>query len=83
MLLAGEATEDELFSRLQQIKDGPEQQNNTPRIEREEDPVGMFTVTSFLFFYFFVCVCVCGRAGRLWLTVNFRYDLSLVNSAYF
>lgn len=60
MSLAGEATEDELFSRLQQIKDGPEQQN-TPRIERGEDPVGMFAVTSFLFFYFFVCVCVCGR----------------------
>uniref|UniRef100_A0A3B5A988 RING-type E3 ubiquitin transferase n=1 Tax=Stegastes partitus TaxID=144197 RepID=A0A3B5A988_9TELE len=36
----GEVTEDELFSRLQQIKDGPEQQNNTPSTESAEDPVG-------------------------------------------
>ncbi|XP_010753519.3 E3 ubiquitin-protein ligase RLIM [Larimichthys crocea] len=35
----GEVTEDELFSRLQQIKDGPEQQNNTPSAENGEDPV--------------------------------------------
>ncbi|TKS72485.1 E3 ubiquitin-protein ligase RNF12-A [Collichthys lucidus] len=35
----GEVTEDELFSRLQQIKDGPEQQNNTPSAENAEDPV--------------------------------------------
>ncbi|XP_044061939.1 E3 ubiquitin-protein ligase RLIM [Siniperca chuatsi] len=35
----GEVTEDELFSRLQQIKDGPEQQNNTPITESGEDPV--------------------------------------------
>lgn len=35
----GEVTEDELFSRLQQIKDGPEQQNNTPSTESGEDPV--------------------------------------------
>ncbi|XP_075959142.1 E3 ubiquitin-protein ligase RLIM isoform X1 [Anarhichas minor] len=38
----GEVTEDELFSRLQQIKDGPEQQNNTtsaPSTESVEDPV--------------------------------------------
>ncbi|XP_070769660.1 E3 ubiquitin-protein ligase RLIM [Enoplosus armatus] len=35
----GEVTEDELFSRLQQIKDGPEQQNNTPSAESGEDPV--------------------------------------------
>ncbi|KAF3693788.1 E3 ubiquitin-protein ligase RNF12-A [Channa argus] len=35
----GEVTEDELFNRLQQIKDGPEQQNNTPRIESGEEPV--------------------------------------------
>ncbi|XP_008282601.1 E3 ubiquitin-protein ligase RNF12-B [Stegastes partitus] len=35
----GEVTEDELFSRLQQIKDGPEQQNNTPSTESAEDPV--------------------------------------------
>lgn len=43
----GEATQDELFSRLQQIKDGPEQQNNTPSVEEpteqpesSEDPAG-------------------------------------------
>ncbi|XP_045886174.1 E3 ubiquitin-protein ligase RNF12-B [Micropterus dolomieu] len=35
----GEVTEDELFSRLQQIKDGPEQQNNTPSTESGQDPV--------------------------------------------
>lgn len=35
----GEVTEDELFNRLQQIKDGPEQQNNTPSAENGEDPV--------------------------------------------
>ncbi|XP_056295600.1 E3 ubiquitin-protein ligase RLIM [Pseudoliparis swirei] len=38
----GEVTEDELFSRLQQIKDGPEQQNNStsaPSTESVEDPV--------------------------------------------
>nr|XP_046261951.1 E3 ubiquitin-protein ligase RLIM isoform X2 [Scatophagus argus] len=35
----GEVTEDELFSRLQQIKDGPEQQNNTPSTEGGEEPV--------------------------------------------
>uniref|UniRef100_A0A3Q2G2F5 RING-type E3 ubiquitin transferase n=1 Tax=Cyprinodon variegatus TaxID=28743 RepID=A0A3Q2G2F5_CYPVA len=37
----GEVTEDELFNRLQQIKDGPEQPiNNTPSPENSEDPVG-------------------------------------------
>ncbi|XP_068596537.1 E3 ubiquitin-protein ligase RLIM [Brachionichthys hirsutus] len=38
----GDLTEDELFSRLQQIKDGLEQQNNTPSRETREggdDPV--------------------------------------------
>ncbi|XP_054890268.1 E3 ubiquitin-protein ligase RLIM [Poeciliopsis prolifica] len=36
----GEVTEDELFNRLQQIKDGPEQpQNNNPSTENTEDPV--------------------------------------------
>ncbi|XP_015256585.1 PREDICTED: E3 ubiquitin-protein ligase RLIM [Cyprinodon variegatus] len=36
----GEVTEDELFNRLQQIKDGPEQPiNNTPSPENSEDPV--------------------------------------------
>lgn len=36
----GEVTEDELFNRLQQIKDGPEQpQNNNPSTENSEDPV--------------------------------------------
>lgn len=35
----GEVTEDELFSRLQQIKDGPEQQNDAPSTESGEDPV--------------------------------------------
>lgn len=35
----GEVTEDELFSRLQQIKDGPEQQNDAPTTESGEDPV--------------------------------------------
>ncbi|XP_069027724.1 E3 ubiquitin-protein ligase RLIM [Embiotoca jacksoni] len=35
----GEVTEDELFSRLQQIKDGPEQQNTTPSTESVEEPV--------------------------------------------
>ncbi|XP_061901820.1 E3 ubiquitin-protein ligase RLIM [Entelurus aequoreus] len=34
----GEATEDELFSRLHHIKNGPEQQNNTPRTENGEEP---------------------------------------------
>ncbi|XP_076595280.1 E3 ubiquitin-protein ligase RLIM isoform X1 [Chaetodon auriga] len=34
----GEVTEDELFSRLQQIKDGPEQQNNTVSTESGEEP---------------------------------------------
>uniref|UniRef100_A0A3Q2T8R3 RING-type E3 ubiquitin transferase n=1 Tax=Fundulus heteroclitus TaxID=8078 RepID=A0A3Q2T8R3_FUNHE len=34
----GEVTEDELFSRLQQIKDGPEQQNNNPSTESTEEP---------------------------------------------
>ncbi|XP_076018842.1 E3 ubiquitin-protein ligase RLIM isoform X2 [Genypterus blacodes] len=33
----GEVTEDELFSRLQQIKDGPEQQTNPPSTERADD----------------------------------------------
>ncbi|CAN9514876.1 unnamed protein product [Ophioblennius macclurei] len=43
----GEATQDELLSRLQQIKDGPEQQNSTPSVEEpteqpesSEDPAG-------------------------------------------
>uniref|UniRef100_A0A3Q4MR52 RING-type E3 ubiquitin transferase n=1 Tax=Neolamprologus brichardi TaxID=32507 RepID=A0A3Q4MR52_NEOBR len=36
----GEVTQDELFNRLQQIKDGPEQQNNTAGTESVEDPVG-------------------------------------------
>lgn len=43
MSLSGEVTEDELFSRLQQIKDGPEQQNSStsaPSTETGEDPVG-------------------------------------------
>ncbi|XP_034454193.1 E3 ubiquitin-protein ligase RLIM [Hippoglossus hippoglossus] len=36
----GEVTEDELFNRLQQIKDGPEQpNNNTPSTEVGEEPV--------------------------------------------
>ncbi|XP_030001116.1 E3 ubiquitin-protein ligase RLIM [Sphaeramia orbicularis] len=35
----GEVTEDELFNRLQQIKDGPEQQNNTQSTENGEDAV--------------------------------------------
>lgn len=35
----GEVTEDELFNRLQQIKDGPEQLNNTSSTESAEDPV--------------------------------------------
>ncbi|XP_005921313.1 E3 ubiquitin-protein ligase RLIM isoform X1 [Haplochromis burtoni] len=35
----GEVTQDELFNRLQQIKDGPEQQNNTAGTESVEDPV--------------------------------------------
>lgn len=38
--LPGEVTEDELFSRLQQIKDGPEQQNNNPSTESQEDQAG-------------------------------------------
>lgn len=63
MSLSGEVTEDELFSRLQQIKDGPEQQNNTPSTERGEDPVGTFAISSFFL--------------TLWLTVNFRYELPL------
>lgn len=43
--LSGEVTEDELFSRLQQIKDGPEQQNNTPSIENGEEPVGKLAIS--------------------------------------
>ncbi|XP_074530372.1 E3 ubiquitin-protein ligase RLIM [Halichoeres trimaculatus] len=35
----GEATEDELISRLQQIKDGPERQDTTPAPESVEDPI--------------------------------------------
>ncbi|XP_037117847.1 E3 ubiquitin-protein ligase RLIM isoform X2 [Syngnathus acus] len=35
----GEATEDELFSRLQNIKNGAEQQSNTPRTENVEEPI--------------------------------------------
>lgn len=35
----GEATEDELISRLQQIKDGPERQDTTPAAESGEDPI--------------------------------------------
>lgn len=35
----GEATEDELISRLQQIKDGPERQDTTPTTESVEDPI--------------------------------------------
>ncbi len=46
--LSGEATEDELFNRLQQIKDGPEQQNNTPSTENGEEPVGTFVSFCFL-----------------------------------
>ncbi|XP_041653314.1 E3 ubiquitin-protein ligase RLIM [Cheilinus undulatus] len=34
----GEATADELLSRLQQIKDGPEQQNNSSNTESGEEP---------------------------------------------
>lgn len=51
MSLSGEVTEDELFNRLQQIKDGPEQQNNTPGTERGEDPVGMFAIYLFIFYF--------------------------------
>lgn len=47
--LPGEVTEDELFNRLQQIKDGPEQPiNNNPSPENSEDPVGML-IRSFTF----------------------------------
>lgn len=49
MCLSGEVTEDELFSRLQQIKDGPETQNNTPSTESGEDPVGKFVISSSFF----------------------------------
>ncbi|CAB1458797.1 unnamed protein product [Pleuronectes platessa] len=35
----GEVTEDELFNRLQQIKDGPDQpNNNTPSTDVGEEP---------------------------------------------
>ncbi|XP_019725279.1 E3 ubiquitin-protein ligase RLIM [Hippocampus comes] len=34
----GEATEDELFSRLQNLKNGAEQQSNTPNTENVEEP---------------------------------------------
>lgn len=40
MSLSGEVTEDELFNRLQQIKDGPEQPTNNPSTESAENPVG-------------------------------------------
>lgn len=53
MSLSGEVTEDELFNRLQQIKDGPEQQNNTPSTEVGEDPVGKFVIPSFFFLFLF------------------------------
>lgn len=49
MCLSGEVTEDELFSRLQQIKDGPEQQNEAPPTESGEDPVGKLGISSFLY----------------------------------
>lgn len=55
MSLSGEVTEDELFNRLQQIKDGPEQQNNTPSTETGEDPVGKFAVL-YIFFFSFMAV---------------------------
>lgn len=43
MFLSGEVTEDELFNRLQQIKDaGPQQQNNTPNTESTGEPSGKF-----------------------------------------
>ncbi len=55
MCLSGEVTEDELFSRLQQIKDGPEQQNDNSSPENGEDPVGKFAFSSvfleFVFYY--------------------------------
>lgn len=53
MSVVGEATEEELFSRLRQIKDGPEQQNNTSSTEREEDPVGMFALIVLFYLTFF------------------------------
>lgn len=42
--LPGEVTEDELFNRLQQIKDGPEQQNNNTSAENQEDQVGKCSI---------------------------------------
>lgn len=53
MFLPGEVTQDELFNRLQQIKDGPEQQNNTAGTESVEDPVGTFDIFLYIVFFFF------------------------------
>lgn len=36
----GEATADELLSRLQQVKEGQEQQNSAPSNDRGEEPIG-------------------------------------------
>ena len=52
MSLSGEVTQDELLSRLQQIKDGPEQPNSTPSAPSTEsgvDPVGKFAISFFFF----------------------------------
>lgn len=51
MFLSGEVTQDELFNRLQQIKDGPEQQNNTAGTESVEDPVGTFDISLYIVFF--------------------------------
>lgn len=77
MFLPGEVTQDELFNRLQQIKDGPEQQNNTAGTESVEDPVGMFDISLYIvfFFFFFPSFFDCAFMSE--------YDFSLANSAHF
>lgn len=47
---SGEATEDELFSRLQNLKNGAEQQSNTPSTENVEEPSGKLDI-SFAFYF--------------------------------
>lgn len=37
---SGEATADELLSRLQHVKEGQEQQNTAPSNDRGEEPIG-------------------------------------------
>lgn len=73
MFLPGEVTQDELFNRLQQIKDGPEQQNNTAGTESVEDPVGTFDISLYIVLFF----------PHSLTAFMSEYDFSLANSAHF